>query len=262
MTNAALHVARTGLDAQQERMRVIANNIANVNTTGFKSDRANFQTLAYEQITQPGATSQGDDQYATGTALGSGVQLVGTSRSDTQGDMQQTGNALDVAIQGNGFFQIQQPDGTTAYTRDGSFSLSSTGQIVTSDGKPVVPNMTIPQGAAAVTIGSDGTVSATLAGESQPTEVGKIQLASFVNPGGLQAVGNNLLTQTQASGEPQVGDPGTEGRGTVAQGSLEASNVSVVEELVDMIETQRAYEVNSKMISATDQMLQYLNQNV
>lgn len=262
MTNAALHVARTGLDAQQERMQVIANNIANVNTTGFKSDRANFQTLAYQQITQPGATSQGDDQYATGTALGTGVQFVSTSRSDTQGSLSQTGNALDVAIQGNGFFQVQMPDGTTSYTRDGSFSLSSTGQIVTSDGKPVVPNMSIPDGATGITIGTDGTVSATVAGSSTPTEVGKLQLARFVNPGGLQDLGNNLLAQTQASGEPAVGDPGTEGRGSVVQGSLESSNVSVVEELVDMIETQRAYEVNSKMISATDQMLQYLNQNV
>jgi flagellar basal-body rod protein FlgG len=262
MTNAALHVARTGLDAQQERMRVIANNIANVNTTGFKSDRANFQTLAYDQITAPGATSQGDDKYATGLSLGSGVQMTGTSRSDTQGSMEQTGNALDIAIQGGGFFQIQMPDGSTAYTRDGAFSLSSTGQIVTADGKPLIPNMTVPDGATAVTIGGDGTVSATLSGDSKPTELGKIETARFVNPEGLQAVGNNLLLQTEASGEPQTGTPGTEGRGTVTQGSLEASNVSVVEELVDMIETQRAYEVNSKMISATDQMLQYLNQNV
>ena len=262
MTNAALHVARTGLDAQQERMQVIANNIANVNTTGFKSDRANFQTLAYEQITAPGATSQGDDKYATGLSLGSGVQMTGTSRSDTQGSMEQTGNALDIAIQGGGFYQVQMPDGSTAYTRDGNFNLSSTGQIVTADGKPLIPNMTVPDGATAITIGADCTVTATLAGESEPSELGKIETARFVNPAGLQAVGGNMLLQTAASGEAQVGTPGTEGRGTIAQGSLEASNVSVVEELVDMIETQRAYEVNSKMISATDQMLQYLNQNV
>ncbi len=262
MTNAALHVARTGLDAQQERMRVIANNIANVNTTGFKSDRANFQTLAYETITAPGATSAGDDRYATGTTLGSGVALAGTSRSDTQGSLETTGNSLDVAIQGGGFFQVQQPDGTTAYTRDGSFSVSATGQVVTSDGMPIIPNIQIPDGATSVTIGSDGTVTATLSGDAKASELGKIETARFVNPAGLSSVGGNLLAQTEASGEPQTGTPGTEGRGTVKQGALEASNVSVVEELVDMIETQRAYEVNSKMISATDQMLQYLNQNV
>ena len=262
MTNAALHVARTGLDAQQERMRVIANNIANVNTNGFKSERANFQTLAYEQITAPGATSSGDDKYATGLSLGSGVQMTGTARSDTQGSFKQTGNSLDLAIQGGGFFQVQMPDGTTAYTRDGAFNLSSTGQIVTADGKPVIPNMTVPDGATAITIGTDGTVSASVAGATSPTEIGKIETTRFVNPAGLQSIGGNLLIATAASGDPQTGAPGSEGRGAIAQGNLEASNVSVVEELVDMIETQRAYEVNSKMISATDQMLQYLNQNV
>jgi flagellar basal-body rod protein FlgG len=262
MTNAALHVARTGLDAQQERMRVIANNIANVNTTGFKRDRANFETLAYQAITQPGATSSGDDKNTGGLSLGSGVKITGTSRSDTQGTLQQTGNALDLAIQGNGFFQIQQPDGTIAYTRDGDFSLSAEGQITTADGRALVPNIQVPDGSTNITVGADGTVSATVAGSATATQLGKIQLVGFVNPTGLAAVGNNLLTETQASGSPEIGDAGLDGRGTITQGSLEASNVDVTEELVDMIETQRAYEVNSKMIKATDEMLQFANQNM
>ena len=262
MTNAALHVARTGLDAQQNRMQVIANNIANVNTTGFKRDRANFETLAYQYLTQPGATSAGDDKYTQGSALGTGVRMTGTSRSDSQGSINQTGNALDVAIQGNGFFQIEQPDGTTAYTRDGNFSITAEGQMVTDDGRALVPNITIPTGATNITIGSDGTVSATTSGATEATQLGKIQLASFVNPSGLKAIGDNLMTETAASGSPQIGDPGIDGRGSIAQGSLEASNVNVVEELVDMIETQRAYEVNSKMIKATDEMLQYVNQQM
>jgi flagellar basal-body rod protein FlgG len=262
MTTAALHVARTGLDAQQERMQVIANNIANVNTTGFKRDRANFETLAYQYATAPGATSSGDDKYTQGLALGGGVTMAGTSRSDTQGSLNQTGNSLDVAIQGAGFFQIQQPDGTIAYTRDGNFSLSAEGQVVTQDGRAVLPNIQVPNGATSITIGADGTVSATAAGASAATQLGKIQLASFVNPTGLKSLGGNLLSETDASGTPQLGDAGTDGRGTIQQGSLEASNVNVVEELVDMIETQRAYEVNSKMIKATDEMLQFANQNM
>jgi flagellar basal-body rod protein FlgG len=262
MTTAALHVARTGLDAQQERMRVIANNIANVNTTGFKRDRANFETLAYQYLTQPGATSSGDDKYSEGLSLGSGVRIAGTSRSDTQGSAQQTGNALDLMIQGNGFFQIQQPDGTIAYTRDGNFVASPEGQVTTQDGRPLIPNIQLPQGYTNLTIGADGTVSASTSGSAAATQLGKIQLASFVNPAGLQSIGGNLLTETQGSGTPQLGDAGTDGRGTLTQGSLEASNVDVTEELVDMIETQRAYEVNSKMIKATDDMLQFANQNM
>jgi flagellar basal-body rod protein FlgG len=262
MTNAALHVARTGLDAQQERMQVIANNISNVNTTGFKRDRANFETLAYQYVTAPGATSSGDDKYTQGMALGGGVKITSTSRSDTQGSLNQTGNSLDVAIQGAGFFQIQQPDGTTAYTRDGNFSLSAEGQIVTADGRALIPNIQVPDGATNSPLGADGTVSATTSGSATATQLGKIQIASFVNPTGLQSIGNNLLTETAASGTPQLGDAGVEGRGTLAQGSLEASNVDVTEELVDMIETQRAYEVNSKMIKATDEMLQFANQNM
>jgi flagellar basal-body rod protein FlgG len=262
MTNAALHVARTGLDAQNERMRVIANNLANVNTTGFKRDRAQFETLAYQALTAPGAPSSAENKYANGLNLGSGVAIAGTARIDTQGSMTTTGNALDLAIEGSGLFQVQMPDGRTAYTRDGNFSLSAEGTIVTSDGMPVQPQITIPQGAQSITIAGDGTVSALLAGQTEVTTLGKLQTASFLNPAGLQSAGNNLLLETGASGAPQVGDPGVDGRGNLRQGSLEASNVNVVEELVDMIETQRAYEVNSKMIKATDEMLQYANQQL
>ena len=262
MTNAALHVARTGLDAQNERMRVIANNIANVNTSGFKRDRADFQTLAYQAITNPGAPSSDQNKYATGLNLGSGVQIMGTSRIDTQGSTQTTSNALDLAIQGNGFFQVLRPDGSTAYTRNGQFNLTAEGTIVTSDGMPLQPQIQIPDGATTITIASDGTVSATLAGATAPSTVGKIQTARFMNPSGLQAIGDNLLMESGASGAAQVGDAGIDGRGTIQQGALEASNVDITEELVDMIETQRAYEVSSKVIKATDEMLQYVNQQL
>jgi len=262
MTNAALHVARTGLDAQNERMRVIANNLANVNTTGFKRDRAQFETLAYQAITAPGAPSSAENKYANGLNLGSGVAIAGTARIDTQGSLETTSNALDLAVEGAGLFQVQMPDGRTAYTRDGNFSLSAEGNIVTSDGMPVQPQITIPQGAQSITIAADGTVSAQLAGQTEVTQLGKLQTASFLNPAGLQSAGNNLLVETAASGAPQVGDPGIDGRGAIRQGSLESSNVNVVEEMVDMIETQRAYEVNSKMIKATDEMLQYANQQL
>ena len=262
MTSSALHVARTGLDAQNERMRVIANNLANVNTTGFKRDRANFETLAYQTLQAAGSTSAGDDKYATGKALGSGVSLAGTARIDTQGSLETTNNSLDVAIEGSGYFQIQTSDGKTAYTRAGNFSLSAEGKLVTGDGNAVTPEITVPEGAQAITIGTDGTVSATIAGATAPTELGKLQTATFTNPAGLASLGNNLLGETAASGAAQLGTPGEDGRGAVRQGSLEASNVNVVEELVDMIETQRAYEVNSKMITATDDMLKYVNQQL
>jgi len=262
MTNAALHVARTGLDAQNERMRVIANNLANVNTTGFKRDRAQFETLAYQSITAPGAPSSADNKFATGLNLGSGVAIAATSRVDTQGSFQQTDNSLDMAIEGAGFFQITRPDGSIAYTRDGNFQLSSEGTIVTSDGMPLNPQIQVPDGATSITIAGDGTVSATLQGQTAATELGKIQTARFTNPNGLQAIGANLLTETAASGAPQIGDPGTDGRGTMRGGALEGSNVNIVEELVDMIETQRAYEVNSKLIKATDEMLQTANQQL
>ncbi|SNS84367.1 flagellar basal-body rod protein FlgG [Sphingomonas laterariae] len=260
MTNAALHVARTGLDAQNLRMRVIANNLANVNTTGFKRDRASFETLAYQAMTAPGAPSSADNKYATGTSLGSGVQVKGTAKIDTQGTLQTTGGALDMAIEGSGFFQIQLPDGRTGYTRAGDFKLSADGTIVTDDGMPLIPQVQVPEGAQSITIGTDGTISAQLPGQTELQELGRIETARFTNPAGLESMGNNLMGETPASGAPQVGTAGLDGRGSIRQGSLEASNVNVVEELVDMIETQRAYEVNSKMISATDEMLQYVNQ--
>ena len=262
MSNAAMHVARTGLDSQAARMRVIANNLANVNTTGFKKDRAEFETLAYQTMTVPGAPSSAENRYAVGLALGSGVQMTGTARVNTQGAMTQTDNPLDMAIEGDGFFQVLRPDGTTGYTRAGNFSLSAEGQIVTSDGMRLQPEISVPEGATAITIGADGTVSAQLQGQSAPTELGRIELARFVNPSGLQAMGGNLYAESAASGTPQVGTPGLDGRGTLRQGSLEGSNVNVVQELVDMIETQRAYEVNSKMISANDEMLRNANQQL
>ncbi|MFN3944655.1 MAG: flagellar basal-body rod protein FlgG [Allosphingosinicella sp.] len=262
MTNAALHVARTGLDAQSARMRVIANNLANVNTTGFKRDRAQFETLAYQTMTAAGAPASAENRYAVGLSLGSGVHMTGTARVNTQGALSTTDNPLDLAIEGDGFFQVTRPDGSTGYTRAGNFNLSAEGQIVTSDGLPLVPNIQVPEGATSVTIGVDGTVSAQVAGSTEPTELGKIELARFVNPSGLQALGGNLFAETAASGAAQVGAAGMEGRGSIRQGALEASNVNVVQELVDMIETQRAYEVNSKMISATDEMLRNANQQL
>ena len=262
MSFGALHVARTGLDAQGFRMQVIANNLANVNTTGFKRDRANFETLGYQMMTQPGAPSSSENRYATGLNLGTGVELGGTARIDTQGSLNATGNALDMAIEGSGFFQVQRPDGSIAYTRAGNFSVTAEGTVVTSDGLPLIPQITVPEGATSVTVGNDGTVSATLQGEATPTQLGQIELATFMNAAGLSAIGGNLLVESAASGTPQVGVAGLEGRGSIRSGSLETSNVNVVEELVDMIETQRAYEVNSKMIKATDEMLQYVNQNM
>lgn len=260
MANSALHVARTGLDAQNTRMRVIANNLANVNTTGFKRDRAAFETLAYQQMTTPGAPSSEANKFAIGLAVGSGVQLAGTSRIDTQGTFETTGNALDMAIEGAGYFQVLMTDGRTGYTRAGDFSLSADGKLVTGAGLPVQPEIQVPDGAQAITIAADGTVSGNVSG--QTSELGRIEIARFANAAGLQAIGDNLHIETPASGPAVVGAPGLEGRGTIRGGALEASNVNVVEELVDMIETQRAYEVNSKMISATDEMLKYVNQQL
>jgi flagellar basal-body rod protein FlgG len=262
MTNAALHVARTGLDAQSARMRVIANNLANVNTTGFKRDRATFETLAYQVMTAAGAPASADNRYATGLSLGSGVEMTGTARVNSQGALATTDNPLDLAIEGDGFFQVTMPDGTIGYTRDGSFNLSAEGQIVTPDGLPLQPAIQVPEGAQSITIGADGTVSAQMPGETEPTQLGQIELARFINPSGLAAKGGNLFTETAASGAPQVGPASLDGRGSIRQGMLESSNVNVVQELVDMIETQRAYEVNSKMISATDEMLRNANQQL
>lgn len=262
MTNAALQVARTGLDAQNTKMRVIANNLANVNTTGFKRDRADFETLAYQNVVTPGAPADAQNRFASGLQLGTGVRLSGIGKIATQGTLQNTENAMDISIEGAGYFQVEMPNGTTGFTRAGNFSLTAEGNMVTSDGLPLIPAIQIPQGATAITIGKNGTVSASLDGQNEPSELGVIELANFTNPAGLLSVGNNILTETAASGAPQVGQGGQEGLGNIRQGALEGSNVNIVEELVNMIETQRAYEVNSKMISATDEMLQFVNQQL
>lgn len=262
MSSAAMHIARTGLDAQDMRMRVISNNLANVNTTGFKKDRASFATLSYQTVTAAGAQSSSDSKYATGLNLGTGVRIQGTSRMETQGTMQQTGNALDLALDGDGYFQVQLPGGQLGYTRAGNFSRSPEGLLVTNEGYQVMPGITVPEGATQITVGTDGTVSATIAGQTEPAQLGQLQVANFPNAAGLQSKGDNYMLETAASGAANLGVPGEDGRGMVRQGMLEASNVNVVEELVDMIECQRAYEVNSKMISATDDMLKYVNQNI
>jgi flagellar basal-body rod protein FlgG len=262
MTTSALHVARTGLDAQDIKMRVIANNLANVNTLGFKRDRANFEALSYQNVVAAGSQGDSQNKLAIGMNLGTGVQLTGTERMDTQGTMQNTGNSLDLAIEGSGYFQVQMSDGSTGYTRAGNFKLSAEGTVVNPDGLPLIPQITVPEGATAVSVGSDGTVSANLPGQTESTVLGQIETASFVNANGLQAVGSNLLLETAASGTAKVGAAGAEGRGSIRSGMLEQSNVNTVEELVDMIETQRAYEIASKMIKATDEMLQYTNQQL
>jgi len=260
--NPALWVAKTGLDAQQTEMAVISNNLANVNTTGYKKGRAVFQDLLYQNVQQVGSATTQNTQAPSGIEMGTGVNLVATEKVYSQGNINQTGNTLDIAISGAGFFQVLMPDGSLAYTRDGSFQLSNTGQLVTASGYPVQPAITIPQGAQSVNIGNDGTVQVQLAGQSAPSTVGTMQLANFINPAGLQPNGENLLLASAASGTAQTGQPGVAGLGTLKQGAVESSNVNVVEEMVDMIETQRAYEMNTKAIETDDQMLQYLNTNL
>jgi flagellar basal-body rod protein FlgG len=247
--NLGLWAAKTGLDAQNTQMAVIANNLANSNTNGYKADRAAFQDLMYQNVQQVGAQSTQNTQYSTGLSLGTGVRIAATVKNYTQGSVLQTGGNLDMSITGTGFFQVTMPDGTLSYTRDGSFSLDSQGNVVTASGYPISPAITIPISAQSVTIGSDGTVSVTTAGTAKPTTVG-------------QPTGNNLLTESGSSGAPQVGTPGTNGLGSVQQGSLETSNVNTVTEMVNMITCQRAYEMDSKAISTTDQMLQYLTTNL
>ncbi len=260
--NRALWVAKTGLDAQQTRMSVISNNLANTNTTGFKQDRASFEDLLYQQVRQPGGASSAQTQLPTGLQLGTGVRVVATAKNFEQGGQQQTGRALDVMVNGRGFFEVMMPDGTSAYTRDGSFKINAQGELVTNSGYAVQPGIQIPEGAQSLTIGSDGTISVQMAGEAASVEIGSLTLTDFINPAGLQAKGENLYLETTASGPAQNGTPGLNGLGGVVQGALEGSNVNVVEELVSMIETQRAYEMNAKAISTTDQMLGYLNTNV
>ena len=259
--DASMWVAKTGLDAQQTRMNVISNNLANVNTTGFKRDRAVFEDLLYQNIRQAGGQTDATSQAPTGLMLGTGVRVVATEKLHSQGNMVNSQNPLDIAIAGDGFFQIAQADGTLAYTRDGNFKLSATGQVVTSGGALLQPAITVPTTAASVTVGRDGTVSVELSAGGQQV-LGQLQLARFVNPSGLQSMGQNLMKETPASGVPQVVRPTQSGAGSLMQGTLEASNVNVVEEMVNMIETQRAYEINSKAISAVDGMLKYINQNM
>jgi flagellar basal-body rod protein FlgG len=262
MTERALWVAKSGLDAQQTRMAVIANNLANVNTTGFKKSRAIFEDLVYQNIRQVGAQTTQNTQLPSGLQLGTGVRTVATEKLHTQGNVQQTENALDIAINGRGFLQILMPNGDINYTRDGSLKLDSSGQLVTSGGLPLEPSVTVPSDALSVTIGRDGTVSALQPGNPTPSQVGQIQTADFINPTGLEPVGENLYRESVASGSPVLGTPGDQEYGPLLQGSLETSNVNVVEELVNMIETQRAYEMNSKAISTTDQMLSFVTQQL
>ncbi|OYW44840.1 MAG: flagellar basal-body rod protein FlgG [Sphingomonadales bacterium 32-68-7] len=262
MPNSALQVARTGLEAQDTRMRVIANNLANVGTTGYKRDRANFATLAYQDQRVAGQQSSSETAYATGLNLGTGVSVQSTSRIITQGTLANTGNALDLALDGEGYFQVELPGGQLAYTRAGNFTRSPTGELVTVQGYRVQPAITIPEDAQSITVAQDGTVSAVTSGSSETTELGQLQVAAFANPAGLQAAGDNFLMETSASGQANLGAAGDAGRGHIRQAMLEGSNVNVVEELVDMIECQRAYEINSKMISAIDEMLRNANQTM
>lgn len=256
----SLWIARTGLDAQQTSIDVIANNLANVSTNGFKRARPVFEDLLYQTLRQPGAQSSQSTQIPAGLQLGTGARPVSTARIHTQGSLLQTGNSLDLAIDGAGFFQVLLPDGTTAYTRDGSFQRDNQGQVVTSSGYPLQPSITIPADALTITISRDGVVSITQSGSSTTTQVGTVQLATFINVGGLQSVGENLYLETASSGTPTPNTPGTNGAGILNQNFVETSNVNVAEELVSMIQTQRAYELNSKVIATSDQMLSRLSQ--
>lgn len=260
--NQALWIAKTGLEAQQTKMSIISNNLANVSTTGFKRSNAIFQDLLYQNVRQAGGQTSQNTQLPSGLMLGTGTRIVATEKLYSQGNIVQSDNSLTVAIQGRGFFQVLMPDGTLAYTRDGSFQMDAQGQLVTATGYQIQPAITVPSGAQSITIGNDGTVSASIAGQASPTQIGSLQLADFVNPSGLQPNGENLSLETAASGSPQTGTPGLNGLGKTLQGSLETSNVNVVQELVDMIETQRAYEMNSKAVEATDGMLKFIVNNL
>jgi flagellar basal-body rod protein FlgG len=256
----SLWIAKTGMEAQQTQLDNISHNLANVGTNGFKRGHVVFEDLIYQSLRQAGAASSDQTQLPTGLQMGLGVRPVATSRIFTQGNLQQTSNNLDVAIKGQGFFQVQLPDGTTGYTRDGSFQVDGNGQLVTNNGYVVQPGITIPPNAQSVTIGADGTVSVALSGQAAPQQVGQLTIASFVNPAGLDPRGQNVWGETAASGAPAAGQPGSNGLGALQQGYVETSNVNVVEELVAMIQTQRAYELNSKAIQTSDQMLQRLGQ--
>lgn len=262
MSSSAMHVAKTGLNAQQTRMQVIANNLSNVNTVGFKLDRVNFESLLYQiQRTAGDQTSEGT-ALASPLALGTGVRVVNTQKLFSQGSLINTENALDLAIDGDGFFQVLLPDGQIGYTRNGTFSRGADGTLTTASGYVLQPEIQIPDGASQITISQDGIVSALIAGESEPEEVGQITLATFANPRGLTPIGESFFTETPASGAAVVAAPLSQGSGKLVQGFLEASNVNVVQQLVDMIETQRAYEVSSKAISSSDEMMRYISNNL
>ncbi|MBZ8140145.1 flagellar basal body rod protein FlgG [Rubrivivax gelatinosus] len=256
----SLWIAKTGMEGQQTKLDVISNNLANVGTNGFKRGGVQFEDLMYQNLRQAGAASSEQSTLPIGLQVGLGVRAAGTTRNFTQGNLQQTGNSYDIAIKGNGFFQIQMPDGSTGYSRDGAFQVDNAGQLVTNQGYPVQPGITIPADAKTVTVADDGTVQVTTAGSATPATVGQLQLANFVNPAGLESLGQNLYAETAASGTPNTGTPGTNELGALQQGFVETSNVNVVEELVNMIATQRAYELNSKAIQTSDQMLQKLGQ--
>lgn len=256
----SLWIAKTGLEAQQSQLDVITNNLANVGTTGFKRSRAVFEDLLYQTIRQPGGQSSQITQLPSGLQLGTGVRVVAAERLYLQGNLQQTGNNKDLAIQGTGFFQILMPDGTLSYTRDGSFQVNSEGLVVTASGYPVQPTIAIPSDAQSVTVGRDGTVSVVQPGSVTPNTIGTIELASFMNPAGLSAQGENVFIETASSGPPIVNAPDSNGMGYLAQGYIETSNVNVVEEMTNMIQAQRAYEINSKAVTTADQMLQKLAQ--
>lgn len=258
----ALWVSKSGLDAQQSKVAVISNNLANVNTTGFKRAKPIFEDLLYQTSHEAGSSTSEETAYATGLSMGTGVQLIATQREFKEGSISQSDNPLDLTINGRGFFQINLPDGTTGYTRDGSFQLNENGQLVTAKGYLLSANITVPPHSRSVTIGRDGIVTAVTPGATEPTELGTIEVADFINPAGLLPMGENLFQQTGASGAPIVLTPGSNGSGTILQGALETSNVNVVEELVNLIETQRAYEMNSKAIATEDQMLQYMDQTI
>ncbi len=256
----SLWISKTGMEAQQTQLDVISNNLANVSTTGFKRAHAVFEDLMYQNLRQVGSSSSEQSQLPTGLQIGLGVRTVATSRSFAQGNVQQSSNSMDVAIQGNGFFQITMPDGTLNYTRDGSFQIDAQGRLVTATGHPVANGVTVPANAKGVSIAADGTVTAMIPGNVAPQPIGSIALANFVNPAGLDPRGQNLYAESPASGQPQSGTPGANGMGSLMQGYVETSNVNVVQELVTMIQTQRAYEMNSKAIQTSDQMLQKLAQ--
>jgi flagellar basal-body rod protein FlgG len=256
----SLWISKTGMEAQQIQLDHISNNLANVSTAGYKRTHAQFEDLIYQNLRQSGAPQTEQTTLPTGLQVGLGVRPVASSRTYTQGNMQQSDNTLNVAILGDGFFQIQRPDGTTAYTRDGQFKLDANGLMVTNNGDTLLPGITVPANARQISIGQDGTVSAVVAGTAAPQTLGQLQLATFINPNGLEAQGQNLFAETASSGAPQVGNPGTNAIGSVKQGFIETSNVNVVEELVQMITTQRAYELNSKAVQTSDQMLQRLSQ--